>query len=587
MCTPCASATSLAYYAHAKVCTNMKGAGYVYGVAGSQITDPETGDSYIDPEMARENKLESQMVVHLSSSKTDHFLFTAAPLDGYRFMGWRNTDGEWLAGADTDILQAIVTTSNYAGSYPSQSTAPEDPHANDPNYCDTTYIAVFEPAFSFEVKGVWYLVQDGKAYVAHHPDSHYADGKWTNAYTGDLVVQPEVNFRGETYPVVGFRYNAEWLPFEDSGITSIRLPNTINRLPACSFSGCSNLKKVSFDDGGNELLYIRSLAFSNCSSLTDIELPARTKYIGEEAFKNCASLEMLTIPSRCDTLGNSIISNCSKLKTLVMRQSKPPVMQTLAGNNVLNHLKIYSSPAAYAYYRSADGWKNLYPDHNYVYLRPTGNGTFGTASFGSYSRPLLNNIEGVKAYHTSQQIKDGKLVIHSIGYAYSNDKFMGDGIIYKVEKPQTVYLCPQKVNTDIWEQTDDSWLIPNGSSGYIYPSDDENMTYYHLDAIDGVWVKISTSALVGRCQCYLAVPQKSSELPGVLEMVLEDGSDPFGIRGDINGDGVVDVTDVSIAIDIVLGKDSNDNYGGAADLDGNGGVDVTDVSLIIDIVLGK
>ena len=58
-------------------------------------------------------------------------------------------------------------------------------------------------------------------------------------------------------------------------------------------------------------------------------------------------------------------------------------------------------------------------------------------------------------------------------------------------------------------------------------------------------------------------------------------------RGDLNGDGQVDVTDVSIAIDIVLGKDSNDNYGGLADLSGDGNVDVTDVSLIIDIVLGK
>ena len=60
-----------------------------------------------------------------------------------------------------------------------------------------------------------------------------------------------------------------------------------------------------------------------------------------------------------------------------------------------------------------------------------------------------------------------------------------------------------------------------------------------------------------------------------------------GYRMDLNHDGTIDVTDVSIAIDIVLGKDSNDNYGGLADLSGDGNVDVTDVSLIIDIVLGK
>ena len=56
------------------------------------------------------------------------------------------------------------------------------------------------------------------------------------------------------------------------------------------------------------------------------------------------------------------------------------------------------------------------------------------------------------------------------------------------------------------------------------------------------------------------------------------------VMGDLNGDGIVDVTDVSTAIDIVLGKA---DFNSAADLDGNGAVDVTDVSLMIDIVLGR
>lgn len=58
--------------------------------------------------------------------------------------------------------------------------------------------------------------------------------------------------------------------------------------------------------------------------------------------------------------------------------------------------------------------------------------------------------------------------------------------------------------------------------------------------------------------------------------------------GDINGDGMVDVTDVSLLIDVVLGKMSeNDINGAPADVNGDGMVDVTDVSQVIDIVLGK
>ena len=76
---------------------------------------------------------------------------------------------------------------------------------------------------------------------------------------------------------------------------------------------------------------------------------------------------------------------------------------------------------------------------------------------------------------------------------------------------------------------------------------------------------------------YQYVPDKSME---VYKMTLANET----IKGNLNGDGQVDVSDVSIAIDIVLGKA---NYDALADLDGNGSVDVTDVSMIIDIVLGK
>ena len=57
------------------------------------------------------------------------------------------------------------------------------------------------------------------------------------------------------------------------------------------------------------------------------------------------------------------------------------------------------------------------------------------------------------------------------------------------------------------------------------------------------------------------------------------------LRGDLNDDGIVDVTDVNMIIDMVLGKTEPDME--KADLDGNGLVDVADVNALIDIVLGK
>ncbi|MBR1882336.1 MAG: hypothetical protein IJ808_04875 [Muribaculaceae bacterium] len=60
-----------------------------------------------------------------------------------------------------------------------------------------------------------------------------------------------------------------------------------------------------------------------------------------------------------------------------------------------------------------------------------------------------------------------------------------------------------------------------------------------------------------------------------------------GLQGDVNGDGEVDVNDVNILINIVLGKDDASKYGNRANVDGVGDVDVTDVNTLINLVLGK
>lgn len=57
--------------------------------------------------------------------------------------------------------------------------------------------------------------------------------------------------------------------------------------------------------------------------------------------------------------------------------------------------------------------------------------------------------------------------------------------------------------------------------------------------------------------------------------------------GDINGDGKVDVSDVNIIVNIILGKESESKYPGNANVDGQGGIDVGDVNMVVNIVLGK
>ena len=60
-----------------------------------------------------------------------------------------------------------------------------------------------------------------------------------------------------------------------------------------------------------------------------------------------------------------------------------------------------------------------------------------------------------------------------------------------------------------------------------------------------------------------------------------------GILGDIDGNGKVDVGDVNILVNIILGKENNADYISHGDVDGNGKIDVGDVNLVVNIILGK
>ncbi|MBQ0121127.1 MAG: hypothetical protein KBT13_08440, partial [Bacteroidales bacterium] len=60
-----------------------------------------------------------------------------------------------------------------------------------------------------------------------------------------------------------------------------------------------------------------------------------------------------------------------------------------------------------------------------------------------------------------------------------------------------------------------------------------------------------------------------------------------GIKGDVDGNGTVDINDANILINILLGKDTASKYNGRADVTGDGTIDVSDLNATLNIILGK
>ncbi|MCQ2289262.1 MAG: leucine-rich repeat protein, partial [Muribaculaceae bacterium] len=107
-----------------------------------------------------------------------------------------------------------------------------------------------------------------------------------------------------------------------------------------------------------------------------------------------------------------------------------------------------------------------------------------------------------------------------------------------------------------------------------------------LTIVSNVFYKAQTGTLYVP-KGTLAAYQVADVWKSFKSIVEEEGGDPQpGIKGDVNGDEVVDITDANILINIVLGKDTASKYSGA-DVTGDGSVDISDVNTALNIILGK
>ena len=112
--------------------------------------------------------------------------------------------------------------------------------------------------------------------------------------------------------------------------------------------------------------------------------------------------------------------------------------------------------------------------------------------------------------------------------------------------------------------------------------------YKFVEARDRVFGSLSSNFRANRVDpgtCYLEIPE---EIPGTVtyaRMYSIDytGGQPLAGDGDVNGDGNVDVSDINIVINEILGKGGTYN----ADVNGDGTTDVSDINIVINIILGK
>ena len=74
-------------------------------------------------------------------------------------------------------------------------------------------------------------------------------------------------------------------------------------------------------------------------------------------------------------------------------------------------------------------------------------------------------------------------------------------------------------------------------------------------------------------------------LSEVQDMYFSNEAGTVGIPGDVNGDGQVNITDVTMLINALMSEDFSNIVTDNADLNGDGSINITDVTTLINMVM--
>ena len=148
--------------------------------------------------------------------------------------------------------------------------------------------------------------------------------------------------------------------FENSGLTSIRLPSQLTEVPNGAFRDCVNLETVTWGENLTRIgtsafwgcsslkqidlegiIWIDSWAFNGCTAFTHVDLPESVEFLGTEAFGGCTGLEKVTIGAGGVDFQSAVFDKCTNLKEIKFLGDAPIFYYYITANFENLTLTIY------------------------------------------------------------------------------------------------------------------------------------------------------------------------------------------------------------------------------------------------------
>ncbi len=240
-------------------------------------------------------------------------------------------------------------------------------------------------------------------------------------------------------------------------------------------------------------------------------------------------------------------------------------------------------------------------------------GKYYTTLYVPFAFKLSNNIE--KAYAVTAIDTDGSVQIEEVA---ANGGTVPAGTPVILERTSNVTADCQLIPTneplftapDVslttgapLASTETNYTGTNKLKGTYYCNTDGNLTYRTKDGTSSFNANKYTARTNNMYTIGITEPGKlrfvkatGSAMPankawieysGNAELILPIEIPAPTLKGDINGDGDVDVIDVTILVDYILGNNPDNCNESACDVNENGEIDVIDVTTLVDIILNS
>ena len=373
----------------------------------------------------------------------------------------------------------------------------------------------------------------------------------------NIVIPPTVTYEGVEYVVneIGCAAHYNWKT------KSVTLPSTIKKISAYAYRNCSNLEQISFSGGVTE---IGMMAFLYCESLQRIDIPSSVKSIGYAAFYGCSSLQQAGIGACVEQIDDLAFVQCPNLTTILSYPLFPPVITNdVFDDNAYSDATLYAPVSSLPDYQVAEGWKNFYNIVGMHTLDEALNAPGSNIHFEESDYPWVVLNAGGRLYAQS-----GNAGVHSSSSTLSTT--------VKVTVPSIL-----SFDFKAWGESigltdyDECVFMANGTSIFRYGARDNDWETFTFELTPDVTYNLK----------WFYHKDVSDNGSGDYFALDNMQIKPKVQRGDVNGDGSINVADVTALIQIVLNSQTIDLA--IADLDNSGTINVADVTALIQMVLNN